>query len=103
MVRLTTVPSSFEARVLAARLGADGFVTSLRGNVDGPYPGVGSVQVFVEEDALAEASSLLLADEVESAFEPAFAGGPSVVHRHARWIVAGAVVLTAAASIARVG
>ena len=43
--------NSFHARVIAARLGADGIVTQLRGSVDGPYP-IGDVSVWVtEEDA----------------------------------------------------
>ena len=55
MVRLATVGSSFHARVIAARLGSEGIVTNLRGNVDGLYP-VGDIHVYV--------------DEVESAFDP---------------------------------
>lgn len=68
MVRLMTVQSTFHARVIAARLGAEGIVTELRGNVDGIYP-VGDVHVFVGEDDVAAAQELLLADEVESAFD----------------------------------
>ena len=68
MVRLATVRSTFHAREIAARLGAEGIVTELRGNVDGPYP-VGDVHVFVDEDQLPDAQELLLADEVEAAFD----------------------------------
>jgi hypothetical protein len=68
MVRLATVRSTFHARVIAARLGAEGMVTELRGNLDGPYP-MGDVHVYVGEDDLAAASELMLADEVESAFD----------------------------------
>src|ERR1700730_19280143 len=68
MVHLRTVHNTFHARVIAARLGADGIVTQLRGSVDGPYP-VGVVSVWVDEDELACAQELLLADEVESAFD----------------------------------
>src|SRR4051812_28436080 len=68
MVLLRTVPSAFHARVLAARLGADGIVAQLRGSLDGPYP-IGDVMVFVGEDDLDTARELLLADEVEDAFE----------------------------------
>jgi hypothetical protein len=68
MVRLATVRSTFHARVIAARLGAEGMVTELRGNVDGIYP-VGDVHVFVTEEDLEAAQELLMADEVESAFD----------------------------------
>jgi len=67
MVLLRTVPSSFHARVLAARLGADGIPTHLRGAIDGPYP-MGDVMVYVTDDDLSVAQELLLADEVEAAF-----------------------------------
>jgi hypothetical protein len=68
MTRLVTVNQTFHARVIAARLGAEGILTQLRGNVDGPYP-VGEVHVFVAEDDADAARELLLADEVENAFE----------------------------------
>ena len=67
MVHLLTVSSSFQAQVIAARLGADGIVTELRGAVGGPYP-IGDVAVFVSDDGLEAARELLLADEVESSF-----------------------------------
>ncbi|MDQ6928009.1 MAG: hypothetical protein M3159_05015 [Actinomycetota bacterium] len=60
--------SSFHARVIAARVGAEGMVTELRGNLDGPYP-MGEVHVYVAEDDLPSAQELLMADEVESAFD----------------------------------
>ena len=66
-MHLRTVPNAFHARVLVARLGADGIVTQLRGSVDGPYP-LGSVSVWVGSDDAAVAQELLLADEVEAAF-----------------------------------
>ena len=67
MVHLRTVPDAWHARVLAARLGCEGIVTQLRGNVSGPYP-FGEVSVLVEEEQAQLAADLLLADEVESAF-----------------------------------
>ena len=67
MVHLRTVQGAFHARVIAARLGADGIVTQLRGSVDGPYP-IGDTMVFVDQDDFEAASELLLADEVESVF-----------------------------------
>src|SRR5436305_15294917 len=65
---LATVNSSFHARVIAARHGSEGIVTDLRGNVDGLYP-VGNVHVYVDLEDLAEAQELLMAHEVESAFD----------------------------------
>jgi len=75
MVHLRTVHTSFHARVIAARLGADGIVTQLRGNVDGPYP-IGGVSVWVAETDAESASELLLADEVEAAFDLLDTGEP---------------------------
>jgi hypothetical protein len=62
------VNNGFHARVIAARLGADGIVTELRGSVDGPYP-IGDVSVWVREEDAESARELLLVDEVESALE----------------------------------
>ena len=65
------VADAFHARVIAARLGSEGIVTQFRGGgVDGPYP-MGAVEVLVSADQLAEATELLLADEVEAVFEAA--------------------------------
>ena len=69
MVPFTTVSSTFEARVLAARLGADGILTQLRGASEGPYPLPGPVEVLVAEDQLDDARQLLLADRVEEVFD----------------------------------
>jgi hypothetical protein len=68
LVHLRTVNSTFHARVIAARLGADGIATELRGSVDGPYP-IGNVSVWVREEDAESARELLLVDEVESALE----------------------------------
>jgi hypothetical protein len=69
MVPLTTVGSSFEARVLTARLGADGILTQSRGGGDGTYPLPGPVQVLVLVDQADEARELLMADQVEALFD----------------------------------
>jgi hypothetical protein len=58
MVRLLTTSGSFEARVIAARLGAEGVVWELRGGHDGPYP-MGPVHVYVDERDLDVARELL--------------------------------------------
>ncbi len=98
MVRLATVNSSFHARVIAARVGSEGIPTELRGNIDGPYP-MGDVHVFVTEDDLPTAQELLMADEVESAFDDDDAGGGrSAVEL---WVVLAAALTLAAILFAR--
>ncbi|MBI2704002.1 MAG: hypothetical protein HYX32_01740 [Actinobacteria bacterium] len=72
MERLQMVPlvcelSSFEAQLLAARLGAEGMVWELRGG-SSVYP-VGWVDVLVDSRDLERARELLLSDEVEAAFD----------------------------------
>ena len=99
MVRLATVSTSFHARVIAARVGAEGIVTQLQGNLDGPYP-MGDVHVFVEEDSLTTAQELLLADEIESAFDDEGASalvGPAP----GLWLVLGTILALAAVLFAR--
>ena len=87
MVRVRTVAGPFHARVLAARLGADGILTELRGNVGGPYP-VGETSVWVPEGEAEVARALLLADEVEVGFVDPDGGlggpGASPASRRAR-------------------
>jgi hypothetical protein len=68
MVHVRTVPTPFHASVIAARLGAEGIVTELRGNMGGPYP-FGEASVWVAEQDADDATELLLADEVEAAFD----------------------------------
>jgi hypothetical protein len=68
MVHLLTVGGAFQAKVISARLGSVGIVTSLRGGVDGPYP-FGDVQVLVDESDLELARQLILADQVEAVYE----------------------------------
>ena len=100
MVRLVTVASAFHARVIAARLGAEGIVTDLRGNVDGPYP-IGDAHVFVDQEDLAEAKELLLADEVESAFDDDGGDDADLSTPTALWLVMAAIVVIAAVSFVR--
>ena len=99
MVRLATVGTSFHARVIAARLGSEGIVTDLRGNVDGFYP-VGDVHVYVDQEDLAEAREILLVDDVESAFddtdEVVESGTPPAL-----WLVLGAILALAALTFSR--
>jgi len=69
MVHLVSVDSPFEAKVLAARLGAEGIVWELRG-ATGIYP-VGRSHVYVDEADLDVARELLLSDAVEAVFDEA--------------------------------
>ena len=69
MVHLTMVGTMFEARVVMARLGAEGILTQLRGGGEGPYPLPGPVEVLVVVDQADEARELLLADQVEALFD----------------------------------
>ena len=101
MVPLVRVGDAFEAKVLAARLGADGFVTELRGGgIDGTYP-FGAVEVLVAEGDLEAAQELLLVDEVESAFEDDGepASSPSGWRRWAPPVVLGVLALTVLARV----
>jgi hypothetical protein len=100
MVRLATVGSTFHARVIAARVGAEGIVTDLRGNLDGPYP-MGDVHVFVAEDDLASAQELLMADEVESAFDDGDEQVDTGNHAPELWLVLASILALAAVLFAR--
>ena len=108
MEPLVTVPSVFEATVIAARLGADGIVTEQRGAMS-TYPvSLGGVRIYVRRDDLSLARDLLLADEVESALEGAFEaegsdghGDPSAWYRR-RWVKVAALVMLAAGAGSRV-
>ncbi|MDQ6727108.1 MAG: hypothetical protein M3066_13205 [Actinomycetota bacterium] len=99
MVRLATVSTSFHARVIAARLGTEGIVTDLRGNIDGLYP-VGDTHVYVGEDDLPEAQEILMVDDVESAFdapeEPIDFAAPKAL-----WLVLAAILAMAAVIFVR--
>jgi len=70
LVRLTTCADAFEARLVAARLGAEGVVWSLRGSHDGPLS-LGAVEVLVDADDLATAREILGTDVEELAPEDA--------------------------------
>jgi len=59
MVFLTTAGSTFEGRVVVARLGAHGILAQLRGGSDGPYPLPETVDVLVDEAQVDEARALL--------------------------------------------
>jgi hypothetical protein len=75
-------------------------VTELRGNLDGPYPSMGEVHVYVAEDDLPSAQELLMADEVESAFEDP-ADAFDLPTSPALWIVVAAILALAAVIFVR--
>jgi Putative prokaryotic signal transducing protein len=100
MVPVLRAEGTFHARVVAARLGSEGIVTQLRGNVDGPYP-MGSVEVLVTEDDLEAARELLLADEVESSFDTLEADdvAPEPVRAYRAWLLVAASGLVALSAV----
>jgi hypothetical protein len=69
MIPVALATSGFEAKLLAARLGSEGVVWELRGDVDGLYP-VGGIEILVPADE-AERARDVLATEVD---EPGDAG-----------------------------
>ena len=72
MVHLVTLPNQVQARILAARLGAEGLLWQLRGE-SSVYP-MTPVEVLVEADGLATARALLsaaAADAVEPRLDEA--------------------------------
>jgi hypothetical protein len=101
MVLLTTATNEFHARVLAARLGADGILTELVGVSVCPYPVLSrQIEVLVDHDDFDTARQLLLADEVDHIFTLALDddvlhpvdGEVEPVGRAPRWMVAFAVL-----------
>ena len=100
MVHLVSAPTGFEAKVVAARLGAAGIVWELRGNVDSLYP-VGTIDVLVEEGDAELARALLLVDEVEAAFGDG-EGADEAPVRGGWWVAAIGVALLAAFVTVRV-
>ncbi len=64
MVAVASCGSSFEARLVAARLGAEGVLWELRPPIDGPYP-VSPVQVLVRAADVDLALAVLAAEPLE--------------------------------------
>lgn len=103
MAHLTTVVGSFHAKVVAARLGAEGIPAQLRGGVDGPYPIFDEVRIYVRADQVdlarevlaADASEARLGDAVDAVFEGEPEDRPAGVPRagHGRAILAVVVAL----------
>ncbi|MGH9024260.1 MAG: hypothetical protein ACRDV9_14390 [Acidimicrobiia bacterium] len=122
MTRLTTVGGLFAARVLEARLRAEGIGVELRGALDGPYQfTVGSlsqVDVYVPPADLEDARLVLIADEIDAVFTEAvfveflpeetgagaanrdqYAATRLIGARHIFWLVITALVLSGLAPI----
>lgn len=99
-VLLTTVGDVNTARLLAARLSAEGIETRLHGDALGPYPvTVGSLaetQLWVLSDRVAEASELLLDAEVNEALSPVENAAPPTKPRMG-WRLTAAAVLAVVA------
>jgi hypothetical protein len=98
MVHLCMASGSFHARVIAARLGADGILTQLRGDAVGPYPIDHEVEVLVPVDDLDVARELLLVDDIEAPTDRL----PRASYRRAWMLVAVLVLLSFAAAAARI-
>ena len=91
MVSAVTAPSAFQARVLVARLAAEGIVAHTDANDGGPYPG-GPVGVLVEEERLEAALEVLgVFDDAPEAAPPRPLRGRSWQHAVV-WAVAALIV-----------
>lgn len=96
MVPLASTASSFEAKVLVARLGSEGVVWELRGLVDTVYPFGGPVEVLVAEPDLDRARDVLsLCDLGDDAGTDGGPGGAGVASPTSigEWVVGAALVL----------
>ena len=111
LVPVATAANSFESRVIAARLGADGIVWQFRGSMEGPLgplPG-GLVTVLVVEDDYEAARDLLLADEIDGidgsdGSEPGPLRDDRVrPHRAGGWWIVAGVAVVVLFTLARVG
>jgi hypothetical protein len=99
----------FEARLIEARLRAEGIAVALRGPLDDPYVFTlgdqARVDVLVPDDQLADARLVLLADEVEVALAGVGTGAhddlPRVATRNRRWAALACCGLLVVAPLAR--
>jgi hypothetical protein len=106
---LVEAAGRFEARVLEARLRAEGFDVVLRGPIDDPCVFTlgdhARVEVLVPPHQLADARLVLLADEVDLALAAVGTGAhddlPWVATPHRRWAALACCGLLAAAPLAR--
>jgi hypothetical protein len=100
MFHLTNAIGTFHARVIAARLEAEGIRCELRGMGDWPWPGAGEVRIYVAEEDWAEASELLLFDRVEAVFQPP-QPARSLGWRHPAWVIAVLLIVAAVSTVTR--
>jgi len=87
MVPLVSSRTAFEAKVIAARLGAEGILWGLRGGVDSIYP-VGTVEVLVAEQDAERARQLLAVDERDRNDESVHHGD-----RRVEWLLGAGLVV----------
>src|SRR3954452_19558696 len=85
MVRLLTASSPMEARIIAARLGAEGIVWDFRGSVDGPLA-IGPVEILVDAEGLESARELILVDDVEASFAHSGAEAHVTTAKDVLWV-----------------
>jgi hypothetical protein len=70
MVLLTSATGSFHARVIVARLQAEGIRAEIRGAGSWPWPTPGDVKIYVGDEDFEVASEVLLFDRVDAVFQP---------------------------------
>ncbi len=99
MTRLTSVPGTFRAYVLAARLTDEGFDVELRGALDNQYGltvgDLARVDVYVPGDQIEEASLVLLVtevDEVDDRFDDQIIGRDAQRHKRRGRLVAALIL-----------
>ncbi len=102
MVPLVTLYDPFAARLLAARLGAEGVLAQSVGGLDGPYP-LGPFRIDVEADRLDDARAVLW---LGSGDADALLGPPRGADRQpaaptATWVLLGAPLLAGVVLVAR--
>ena len=90
MVRVATAADAFEAKLLAARLGAEGIVWEFRGGVDGIYP-MGPFEILVESRA-AEMARMLLDSPMDAGMGDEDPGAAPRWSRSSRWFAVFVVV-----------
>jgi len=80
-VKLTTVGDLTTARVLAARLEAEGIDVRLHSEAFGPYPvtvgKLAEAELWIMDDRMEEARTIMLDAEVNAALSPADPDAPS--------------------------
>jgi hypothetical protein len=69
MIPVALARTGFEAKLMAARLGSEGVVWSLRGDVDGLYP-VGGIEVLVPSDEADRARDVLGGPDEDGGSDP---------------------------------